>query len=255
MTSIDALLSLLEDPDPRIHDPITARLGADGALLDEAWARASERGVPPRALVMLVLRADAEALVDAFAGAEDLESGAWILARLHEPRQDHRTPGMAALDQLAARVRASGACDGGQLATFLCGACGFGGAERDYDDPRNSYLPVVLERRVGLPIALTTLWLLLARRLGIAADAIAMPGHVLGRWSGGYLDLFSCGVGITRADLDRRARAAGEPSAGPFLAPASDRALLKRMARNLVHGYSKRGDQVRATIAHGMATS
>ena len=255
MSSIDALLSLLEDPDPRIHEPISARLGADPALLDEVWARAGARGTPPRALVTLVLRADAEGLVDAFAGAEDLESGAWMLPRLHEPRRDHRTPGVAALDQLAARVRASGACDGGGLAAFLCGACGFGGAERDYDDPRNSYLPVVLERRVGLPIALTTLWLLVARRLGIAAEAIAMPGHVLGRWSGGYLDLFSGGVGITRADLDRRARAAGEPGAQPFLAPASDRALLKRMARNLVHAYSKRGDQVRATIAHGMATS
>jgi hypothetical protein len=253
MSSIDALLSLLDDPDPRIQESLQSRLAGDTDLLDVAWQAASARGQPPALLVELVLRADGEALVDAFAEVEDLESGAWLLPRLDQPRRDYRSAGAAALDAIAARLGRDG--DGGALAAFLCGECGFSGAKRDYDDPANSYLPALLERRIGLPIALTVLWMLIGRRLQLDCEAIALPGHVVGRWRGGYVDLFDGGRAISRADLDARVRAVGEASAMPYLAPASDRALLRRMARNLAYAYGRRLDRLRATIAHGLATA
>jgi hypothetical protein len=253
VTSIDALLSLLDDPDPAVQESLQARLAGDGALLDQAWRTAVERGSPPKLLLEMVLRADAEGLVDAFAEVEDLESGAWLLPRLDMPRRDYRTPGSAALDAIAQRL--GDQRDATAIALFLCGACGFSGAQRDFEEPANSFLPALLERRVGLPIALTVLWMLVGRRLGIECDAIALPGHVVGRWRGGFVDLYQGGQAISRTDLDARARAVGETSAQPYLAPASDRALLRRMARNLVHAYVRRSDRLRATIAHGMATA
>ena len=253
MTSIDALLSLLDDPDPRVQESLLSRLAGDLGLLDTAWQAAVARGAPPALLVELVLRADGEALVDAFAEVEDLEGGVWLLPRLDRPRRDYRSAGAAALDALAARL--GHPRDGGTLAAYLCDECGFGGARRDYDDPANSYLPALLERRIGLPIALTVLWMLLGRRLQLECEAIALPGHVVGRWRGGYVDLFEGGRTLARADLDAGARAVGEASAQPYLAPASDRALLRRMARNLVQAYVRRGDRLRATIAHGLATA
>ncbi len=259
MSSIDALLALLDDPDPAIQESLQARLAGDAQLLDHAWSGALARGRPPALLVDLVLRADAEALIDGFAEADDLETGIWLLPRLDLPRRDYRTPGAAALDDLARRVVAAApsgvAPDAGAIVRFLCEGCGFSGARRDYDDPHNSFLPSVLERRVGLPIALTVLWLLIGRRLGIDCEAVALPGHVLGRWRGGYVDLFEGGRMVSRADLDARVRAVGEPSATGYLAPASDRALLRRMARNLVHAYVRVDDKLRATIAHGLATA
>jgi len=253
MSSIDALLSLLDDPDPRVQESLHSRLAGDMALLDRAWQAAIERGDPPAALVEMVLRADAEALVYAFAEVENLEAGAWLLPRLDLPRRDYRTPGAASLDAIAQRL--GGERDGGAIALFLCRDCGFSGARREYEQPENSYLPALLERRIGLPIALTVLWMLIGRRLGIECEAIALPGHVVGRWRGGFVDLYEGGKAVSRTELDARARAVGETSAQPYLAPASDRALLRRMARNLVHAYVRRADRLRATIAHGLATA
>jgi regulator of sirC expression with transglutaminase-like and TPR domain len=253
MDRIDALLDLLDDPDPTVHEALLARLGSDDELLDRAWQVAAASGRRPTGLVELVLRADAEALVDAFAEADELEAGVWLLPRLDQPRLDHRTSGTEAIDHLAARLPRGS--DANAVARFLCDDCGFSGARRDYDDPANSFMPRVLERRVGLPITLGVLWALVCRRLDAACELIALPGHVVGRWPGGYLDLYAGGRAIERVDLDRRVRAVGEASAAPYLAPASDRALLRRMARNLVHAYAKRDDKLRATIAHGLATA
>lgn len=259
---LDALVSLLHDSDPAVSAPLITRLESEPHLLDRTWLTAVELGEPPTLLTTIVLRADAEALVDAYAVAEDLESGMWLLARLHRPRIDHRASGAPQLDALAAQVAtriADGApADARTVAKFLCADCGFSGDRESFDDPRNSFLPEVLERRTGLPIVLTALWLLVARRLDLPCAAIALPGHVLGRWTAdgahGYLDLFSGGTALTRQDLDMRAKLAGEHSAEPYLAAASDRALLKRMARNLAMAYLRRDDGLRATIAHALAT-
>lgn len=253
MSNMDALLQLLDDPDPAVHATLINRLSGDAELLSRAWSLASERGQPPTSLTELVLRQDAEALIDAFAEAEHLEGGIWLLPRIDVPRRDYRTAGMRALDDLAARIAPQP--DPWMVARFLCDECGFSGARQDYDDPLNSLLSSVLERRVGLPISLTALWVLVCRRLDLACEPIAIPGHVVGRWSGGYIDLFDHGRRIAREDLDQRMQAVGEISASPYLAPASDRALLRRMARNLVHAYVKQNDRLRATIAHGLATA
>ncbi len=253
MTEIAALLSLLDDPDPQVQDVLAGRLAQDRALLDRVWDEACARGVPPPALVGMALAAEAESLVDLFAAADDLEQGMWLLPRLHLPRRDWAGEGAPQLDALAARLPKD--CEGHEIARFLCGECGFAGDTRDYLDPLNSYLPYVLERRLGLPITLTALWLLIGRRKGLQLEAIAMPGHVVGRWRGGYIDLFAGGAAVARNELEARCLAAGAQGAGPYLAPASDRALLKRMARNLVGAYVQVGDRLRATIAHGLASS
>ena len=264
MSGLEALVRLLADPDPQVGATLAARLEADPALLDQAWQAATAGGgEPPARLVEIVLRADAEALVDAYAAADDLETGVWLLARLHRPRVDHRAAGTPPLDAIAARVRERIAggdpADGRTIAAHLCGECGFAGDRQTWDDPRNSYLPEVLDRRLGLPIALTVLWMLVGRRLGLTCEAIALPGHVLGRWvagdGSGYLDLFAGGSALGRHDLELRAKLAGEHSAEPYLAAASDRALLKRLARNLAMAYLRLGDGLRATIAHALATA
>ena len=60
-----------------------------------------------------------------------------------------------------------------------CARCasGFRGDGDDYDDPRNSFLDQVLVRRRGLPIALATLTLAVARRVGTPMAGIGLPGH------------------------------------------------------------------------------
>lgn len=250
VAALAALVGLLDDPEaaPAIY----ARLEREAELRERVWVAAGDD--PPALLVDLVLRHEAEALLDAFAACDDLETGAWLLARLHRPRTDHARSGAPQLDALAARAHDAGAGDAGTVAAHLCTACGFAGDQVAYDDPRNSYLPCVLERRQGLPVALTVLWMLVCRRLGLAAEAVTLPGHVVGRWSGGYVDLFAAGKALSRDELDLRARLAGGRDASAWLAAASDRALLRRMARNLTLSYLRRQDATRASIAHGLAS-
>jgi regulator of sirC expression with transglutaminase-like and TPR domain len=262
-SELSALVSLLDDPDPAVSAALVQRLESEPQLLDQTWLAAAARGQIPTQLTTIVLRADAEALVDAYAVAEDLEIGMWLLARLAYPRIDHRLLGAPQLDALAAhvaaRITAGAPANAHTVARFLCAECGFSGNRETFDDPQNSFLPDVLERRIGLPIVLTALWQLVCRRLDLPCAAIALPGHVLGRWlstdgEARYVDLFAGGAVLTRRDLDLRAQLAGEAGAEAYLAAASDRALLKRMARNLAMAYLRREDGLRATIAHALAT-
>ena len=65
---------------------------------------------------------------------------------------------------------------------------GFTGDARDYADLRSSLLPDVLRRRAGLPILLSVVWLEVARRCGIPADGIGLPGHFVVRVGDNYVD-------------------------------------------------------------------
>jgi len=113
---------------------------------------------------------------------------------------------------------------------------GFSGDAREYDHPDNSMLPTVLERRRGLPITLSVLYVAVARRAGIPLRGVGLPGHfVAGHFPapGGrpeLLDPFHSGVRIAVPDL---------PQA--LLRPWGPHETVVRMINNLVASYSKRG--------------
>jgi regulator of sirC expression with transglutaminase-like and TPR domain len=56
---------------------------------------------------------------------------------------------------------------------------GFVGDQDSYDDPANADLIRVLDRRRGLPVSLSILYVAAARRMGWAAEVLDVPGHVL----------------------------------------------------------------------------
>lgn len=244
MSEAEALLGLLDDPDPAVRRTLVRRLLDDAGLRERVWSASAGR-TAPALLTETIVQADALELVEAWGAAEDLEEAWPLLARLQVPRTDHRVACRSALDALASRAPHG---DAGAVARWLSEDCGFAGDREAYHDPRNSQLAEVLERRAGLPIAVTGIWLLTCRRLGLAARALALPAHVFAGWNGGAWDCFS-GKAISSEDLNTWARAHGAPSAEPFLAGAEDRELLQRMARNLTAAYARRGDLVRAAVA------
>lgn len=133
------------------------------------------------------------------------------------------------------------------------GPDGAGGG--DFDDPARSLLHDVPARRTGLPIALSTLWGSVGRRVGLACDGVGFPGHFLARATVDgrevFVDPFGrgqlLGVEELRARLVRAAR--GGPVAPSFLAPAPARQVLARMLRNLKNLYVRRRDLPRAFAA------
>lgn len=73
---------------------------------------------------------------------------------------------------------------------YLFGELNFSGNSVDYYDPRNSFLNNVLERRVGIPITLSLVYLELADRIGFPMAGVSMPGHFLIRPTVKEMDIF-----------------------------------------------------------------
>jgi regulator of sirC expression with transglutaminase-like and TPR domain len=65
------------------------------------------------------------------------------------------------------------------LSAYLFEELGSTGNREHYDDPRNSFLNEVLERRTGIPISLAIVYLEVARRAGLRMDGVNFPGHFL----------------------------------------------------------------------------
>ena len=117
----------------------------------------------------------------------DLATAALFIARLEYPQLDASRyldqldqMGSAALDRLGPpssevdpleRVEA--------LNTYLYYEQGFAGNEIRYDDPRDSFLNEVLDRRSGIPITLALVYIEVARRAGVPVDGVNFPGHFL----------------------------------------------------------------------------
>lgn len=133
---------------------------------------------------------------------------------------------------------------------------GYTGDLETYDDPRNSYLNEVCERRLGIPLSLGLLQMEVARRLGLHLDGVSFPGHFLVRLpvDGGVLvmDPFNRGRPLDVDELRERALAhldgaeLDDHVLQQILHPASHRAILVRMLRNLYAVYVKAGDWERA---------
>lgn len=135
------------------------------------------------------------------------------------------------------------------LKDFLSGELGFCGNADDFFDPRNSYLNQVLDRRTGIPITLSVIYLELAQRLQLPIVGIGLPGHFILRYDGDkdplYLDPFNGGVTMSTHDCHQRVAdiSSGRLRFKPtFLAPVSPRQILTRMLRNLKGIYVSRTD-------------
>lgn len=132
---------------------------------------------------------------------------------------------------------------------------GYAGNHDEYYDPRNSYLNMVLNRRLGNPISLAVIQMEVARRLGVPLDGISFPGHFLVRLPVGdgmlVMDPFNRGRPLGTEELRRRAKPhfgddVPDDALFDILSPAPNRAILSRILRNLHALYVGNGDWARA---------
>ena len=65
------------------------------------------------------------------------------------------------------------------LCRYLFHEMGYRGNTRDYYDPRNSYLNVVMERRLGIPITLAAITMAVGQRAGLTIAGVGLPGHFI----------------------------------------------------------------------------
>lgn len=166
-----------------------------------------------------------------------------LLLACEEYPQLSLAPYLDFLDEAATRVRSSIDPDRGPEATIdalndvLFGEYGFAGNTDDYYDARNSFLNDVIERRQGIPITLSAIYMSVAYRVDFPIDGIGLPGHfvVRHRWKSQeiFLDPFNCGNRVSREDLRELAGDGAGSDIEPWLRRSTNRQILARMLNNL----------------------
>jgi regulator of sirC expression with transglutaminase-like and TPR domain len=187
-----------------------------------------------------------------------LAPAALVIARIEYPRLDPE-PYLARIEAMGEDARKAlehRRIDAGRrpalaivevLNRYLFEDLRFAG-NRDYEDPRNSCLNEVLDRRTGIPITLSLIYLEMAQRVGLPMDGVNFPGHFLVRCReagargapGFIIDPFHGGTLLS----ERRCRVLLQHHAGSevafsrsLLAPATKMQILVRMLLNLKRLY------------------
>jgi len=158
---------------------------------------------------------------------------------------------LSRLDALACRVER---CAGGNgpedqvraLRTVLVEEEGYLGPAASLNDPSYSYLNDVLDRKVGLPIALSAIWLDITWQLEWPFVGIGLPGHFVigqcGPSSLRILDPFYGGRLLSRKDCEELVVRGELAWSDSYLAPVTTKIMLARMLNNLRRAYLDRGE-------------
>ncbi|HSW39533.1 MAG TPA: transglutaminase-like domain-containing protein [Acidobacteriota bacterium] len=163
------------------------------------------------------------------------------------------------LDTLAARVEVLTGKDRravnfiSSINTVLFVQEGLRGNVEDYFDPRNSFLNEVLDRRLGIPISLSVVYMEVARRIGFPVVGIGFPGHFLVKHvdegNDIIIDAFNGGRVLTmnecRELMDKIHDGALEMN-DSFFQPMAKRAIVTRMLYNLKGIYMEKENHFKA---------
>jgi regulator of sirC expression with transglutaminase-like and TPR domain len=130
---------------------------------------------------------------------------------------------------------------------------GFQGNRENYYDPRNSFLNEVIDRRMGIPITLSLIYIEVARQIGFPIHGIGLPGHfIVGYFNPGediFIDVFNGGRLLSEnalADLVAGMSSGRMQFHAAHLMPVTRKQILTRMLSNLLGIYAGSQDYRRA---------
>lgn len=251
-TQIKALIRLLSDSNKQVSTTIHNHLVSLGppALPYLQQAECDDPHMAQRLAQVIqdIQFTDLEHTLQQAAHPEmDLEHGAFLLAKIAYPNLDP-DPYISQLETMAsdigARIRSdlSGKESIVPLIHYVFEEKGFRGNTEDYYDPENSFLHRVLDRRLGIPITLCVLCLLLAKRLNLSVVGVGMPGHFLVKVEPDqiFVDCFRKGTFLTQADCERFLRESGHDLKPHYLQQSPNHLILARIVRNLIGIYGDR---------------
>jgi len=249
-SEFDALIHLLDDPSQDVQQAVRTRLNEWGRAALPRFHHARKNASEPlrsriaEAAHDLNVSLVVQAWSDLMAQPDpDLEHGAFLVALYRYPDLDIPTY-RTLLDDLAEQVRprvdkAKGFERSETLTRFMFEELGYLGNHEEYYDPDNSYLNRVIDRRMGIPISLSIVYLSMAKRLGLPIYGVNMPAHFVVKYEDAdvevFLDLFNSGTPFTKEAGVRSLKKVGIPPQPQYFDAARPNDILLRMVRNLVH--------------------
>jgi regulator of sirC expression with transglutaminase-like and TPR domain len=264
-SELRSLLTLLDDPDPRVSEAVTERIlkRGQGAILPLIeFAQLSNDSLARQRAEEIIAHCNAGTLSTLFealgtkltnGNRRAFEEGVFLIARYGNPTLDTAAI-RAELDGFAQMLnyRISGLDSALEILDevnhFFFEDLRFRGNQAKFLEPENSYIDRVIERRIGIPISLAAVYLLVVRsRLGLPFSGASAPGHFLVRYDGLrseplFIDAFNGGTVLRERDIKHYLDSSGLPFHRQFLDPSPPRAILLRMIRNLIIVFTERGN-------------
>jgi regulator of sirC expression with transglutaminase-like and TPR domain len=192
----------------------------------------------------------------------EFETGMILLHRIVEPRLE-AVDVVAQIDRIADRCRELIVRPGSvreicrTINRVLYHEWEFRGDTEDFENPANSLIGEVLERRRGLPLTLGLLYLLVGRRVGLDFEPICLPGRFMVAHFGSaepvYVDAFDGGRLRSLDEVADFLRKNDLPASPSDFAPASTVEVLVRMCRNLSYQYEGDGEVEQAALFADLA--
>lgn len=127
------------------------------------------------------------------------------------------------------------------------------GNSEDYYDPRNSFLNEVLDRKLGIPISLSVIYIEVARRVNFELQGVGFPGHFIVKCSANerelLIDPFNNGRALSVEDCQElldRVYGGSVPVQPAFVQPMEKKSIITRMLFNLKGIYYQREEYHKA---------
>ncbi len=262
---ISYLIQLLTDRDEFVREKVRlqlVKLGEDALPFLEMSLRGED----------VTLRAQAQQVINAILPKQlgekfrqlaqkglgrdvDLETGILLITEFGYPDSDSEAC-KKKLDSLAYQLKQNLTPDAGPsqvvsaLTRLLFQEEKFKGNQENYMAADNSYLNKVLENKTGLPITLSAICILVAKRLDLPIVGVGLPGHYIVKYNlpknAIYFDPFHQGRLLTRTDCIQIVEQFGHPFEEHFLSQSTNRETLIRMMNNLTQVYRNNNESEKA---------
>jgi regulator of sirC expression with transglutaminase-like and TPR domain len=272
-SELNALISLLDDPDEVIYEQISGQILSHGttivAELELAWEN-SKSVLQQQRIENLIQKIQFSATSDALThwietGGSDLLEGALIIARYQFPdfnekkiygyidqlKQDiwlELNPNLTALEQV--RV----------INHILFEVHQFVGNTNDFHHPNNSFINMVLESKRGNPLSLSIIYAILAQKLSMPIYGVNLPQHFILAYMGGentfglydldknkevlfYINAFSKGTIFNRNEVESYLQQLNLKANENYFYPCNNIEMIKRMINNLIFSFEKMGNE------------
>lgn len=182
----------------------------------------------------------------------DLEKAVLLLAYWNNPDIDIQEI-VSNLDEMAEDIHRVMPASGHPLSFIdiitqhLFSQWGFKGNSEDYYNPENSFIDQVLHNRKGIPITLSVIYILIARRIGIPIIGIPMPAHFIVKYDDGedeiFFDPFYGGKVYSREECIQYLNHAKNNNIEEILGGCPNYEIIGRMMRNIHLVYTSYQDE------------
>lgn len=265
-SEINALVKLLDDPDPEVFEHVEKRLLDYGNFvidyLEEAWSASLDTNLQERIenvvhqIQFNTVKEDLNLWYQS--GAFDLLQGALVINRYQYPDLDEQKI-INQIEEIKREIwlnlqyEMSSIEKIKQINHVFYNIYGFSGNTKNHHDPQNSYLSQVVESKKGNQISLAILYSTLAQKLDIPVYGVNLPQHfILGYIDESkreeqefgvlfYINAFNKGAIFGKHDVDQFLRQLNLDPMPGFYAPCSNVEIIRRIIRNLISAYENLG--------------